>query len=206
VNSLVLKAVVAVCAVTWIGLLAYKGTVQPSADLWAPFGTVVSIAGVLVWVFDKWLWSWRIFGWFVKRPDLRGTWLGEIVSEWVNPETGRTPPPIPAFVSVTQTASALYLRQFTAESESSTVAARLLKEEDDADFLVVVYRNDPQALVRARSPIHFGGMRLRVTGNDALAGDYWTDRKTSGTLTIKRVSRSKCRSFADAQRIVARPS
>jgi hypothetical protein len=71
--------------------------------------------------------------------------------------------------------------------------------------VAVLYRNDPKVSVRDRSPIHFGGMHLRVSGEDALEGDYWTDRKTSGRLTLKRVSRDKCRSFADAQRIASQP-
>ncbi len=202
-NSLVLKTVVAVCGMAWVGLLVYGGTVPASRALWAPYGTVVSIASGLVWLFDKWLWHWKPLAWLVRRPDLRGTWSGEIVSEWVNPETKAPLPPIAAFVCITQTASALYLRQFTAESESSTVAASLLKEQDYSESVVVVYRNDPQGDVRHRSPIHFGGMRLRVTGEDTLAGDYWTDRKTCGRLTIKRISKKKSRSFAEAQRVGA---
>jgi hypothetical protein len=141
----------------------------------------------------------------VKRPDLRGTWAGELVSEWIDPKTNAHLPPIPAFACITQTASTLYVRQFTAESESATLAASVLKDLDDAESVAVVYRNDPKSSVRERSPIHFGGMHLRVSGEDALEGDYWTDRKSNGRLTLKRLSRAKCRSFADAQRIAAQP-
>ncbi len=173
--------------------------------MWVPgFGSVVTLAGGLVWLFDKWLWSWWPFTWAVGRADLRGTWRGELVSEWIDPKTGTTLPPIPAVMCVTQTASALYLRQFTAESESSTVAASILKEPDDAEFVAVVYRNDPKGNLRDRSPIHFGGMRLRVTGETTLAGEYWTDRNSRGQLALERVSRNKCRSFAEAETLAAK--
>lgn len=214
-NSVVLRTVVGVCGIAWIGILLASGavhvdhtvqaggTVHESRALWAPYGGAVTAASVFVWLFDRWLWCWVPFSWLVRRPDLRGTWQGEIASQWINPATKATPAPIPAFVSVTQTASTLYLRQFTAESESATLAASILKDPDDAESIAVVYRNDPKVSVRERSPIHFGGMHLRVSGDDALEGDYWTDRKTNGRLTLKRVSSKKCRSFADAQRIAS---
>lgn len=198
-NSFLLKSIVAVCGLTWIGLLVLAGTVPASRALWVPFGSVVTLAGALVWLFDKWLWSWPPFTWLARRADLRGTWRGKLVSEWIDPKTGAALPAIPAFMSVTQSASTLYLRQFTGESSSVTVAASIVKDADGAESVAVVYRNDPKSNVRARSPIHFGGMRLNVTGDDALAGDYWTDRNTRGHLTLERISRKPCRSFSEAQ-------
>lgn len=204
-NSFLLKTVVAVCGLAWLGLLVVAGTVQASRALWVPFGSIVTIAGAMVWLFDSCLWSWWPFTWAVGRADVRGTWRGQIVSDWISPATGTTLAPIPTVVCVTETASVLYLRQFTAESESATVAASILKEPDDAETIVVVYRNDPKSSVREHSPIHFGGMRLRVTGEDSLTGDYWTDRNTRGQLTLRRISRKKCRSFAEAQALFGAP-
>lgn len=201
-NSILLKTLIAVCGLTWLVLLVSQGTVEASRQLWVPFGSVVTVSSIVVWVFDRWLWSWWPFSLAVRRADLRGTWHGELVSEWVNPTTGTTLPPIAVAVCVTQTASALYLRQFTAESESETVAANVLSEADGAESVAVVYRNEPKGAVRERSPIHFGGMRLRVTGEEALGGEYWTDRNSRGQLTLGRISRKKCRSFAEAQTLL----
>jgi hypothetical protein len=198
-NSLLLKAVVWICGLSWIGLLMWAGTVQLSPVLWAPFGTVVTIAGVIVSLFDKWLWRYWPFSLIAPRLDLRGTWRGEIASEWVDPNTNAAVAPIPTFMCITQTASELYLRQFTQESESATLAATIIKDADEAESITVVYRNDPRASVRHRSGIHYGGMRLRVTGKETLEGEYWTDRQTGGQLKLERVSRKKCRSFAEAK-------
>jgi hypothetical protein len=198
-NSVLLKSIVAVCGLTWLGLLVMAGTVEVSRALWLPFGSVVTLAGLVVWLFEKFLWRWPPFTWVARRADLRGTWRGELVSEWIDPKTGTTLPPIPAFMCVTQTASTLYLRQFTGESSSATVAASIVKDADGAESVAVVYRNDPKGSVRERSPIHFGGMRLHISGEAALAGDYWTDRNTRGHLTLERVSRKPCRSLTEAQ-------
>lgn len=198
-NRVFLKAVVAVCALAWLLFLVLAGTVEASRALFAPYSVVVGVAGGLVWLYDVWLWRVPPVAWLLNRPDLRGTWRGEIHSEWVNPKTREKMPPIPAFMCITQTASALHLRQFTAESVSLTRAAAFVPEEDGAHSLAAVYHNDPRSDVRHRSPIHYGALRLRVTGTDSLEGDYWTDRKSHGRLVLARVSERKCRSFAEAE-------
>lgn len=197
-NSVPQRATIAICALVWFGLLVLDGTVEPSRKLWGPYTLVVMVAGGLTWLFEKHLWSLWPFTLVVRHPDLRGTWQGEIRSEWVNPQTNAALPPIPVFMCITQSASELHLRQFTKESESMTMAASIVRERDDAHTITVVYQNDPKSDVRDRSEIHLGGMRLRVTGADTLEGHYWTDRKTRGQLTLRRVSADKCRSFAES--------
>jgi hypothetical protein len=197
-SSVLVRAIIAVCALVWVLLLVLAGTVEASRELFAPYTLVVAVAGGLVWLYDTWLWRVPPVTWLLRRPDLRGTWRTEIRSDWVNPETGAKVPPIAAFMCITQTASTLHLRQFTAESVSVTRAAAFAPEEDGAHSLAAVYHNDPRSDVRHRSAIHYGGMRLRVTGRDTLEGDYWTDRKTSGRLMLHRISHKKSRSFAEA--------
>ncbi len=215
-NGTVLKTVLAVGGLTWVLILVISGTVHVDATvkagglvpesraLWAPYGGAVTAASLFVWLFDKWLWAWPPFSWLVRRPNLRGTWRGELRSQWVDPKTQKNPPPIPSFVSVTQTASTLYLRQYTVESESATIAASILRDTDDAESVSVLYRNDPKVDVRDRSPIHFGGMHLRVNGQDAMEGDYWTDRNSTGRLILKRISPKKSRGFTEAEQLAAK--
>jgi hypothetical protein len=200
-NSALLRAVVAICALVWIGSLVLAGTVEASRELLAPYTLVVATAGTLTWLFDKWLWAYPPFTWLIGRPDLRGTWKGEIRSEWINPETNTTLPPIETFMSVTQTSSTLHLRQFTGESESFTLAGTLVRDPDDAQTIAAVYRNDPKGHVRHRSEIHFGGFRLRLTEVNALEGEYWTDRKTRGQMTLQRVSKAKSMSLSAARKL-----
>jgi hypothetical protein len=200
-NGFFVKAVVGTCGVVWLGLLVFHGVVDPSRALWGPYSLVVSVAGGLTWAFDRWFWSWPGISLLVKRPDLRGTWRGEIASNWIDPKTKSKLPPIPAFVCITQTATALHIRQFTRESESITLAATVVTEADDAHAVAAVYRNEPKTSVRERSEIHRGGMHLRVAGTDTLTGDYWTDRPTGGELTFERISRAKAKSFVEGEQL-----
>jgi hypothetical protein len=202
-KNAILKAIVAVCGLTWVAALVVARTVPASWSLLAPFSLVVSVAGGAVWLLDRWLWSWRLIRLVVKRPDLRGTWHGEIASEWVAPQANAAGPPIAAIVVLTQTATSLHLRQLTAESESITLAATIIDEVDEAKAVVGVYRNEPQSRVRGQSPIHLGALRLRVGADDELTGEYWTDRNTRGQLTLRRFSKEKAKSFAHAQKLAA---
>lgn len=74
------------------------------------------------------------------------------------------------------------------ESGSASFGEELSKDDDGTWKLYYSYRSEPNALVRDRSPISYGTARLRTARNDlkALKGDYWTDQKTTGVLTLAR--------------------
>ena len=62
------------------------GAPRVSWEYLQPFGTVVGflVAFGAAFEFLLWRWSW-LHGWFVKRPDLRGTWRVELQSDWIKP-------------------------------------------------------------------------------------------------------------------------
>lgn len=58
----------ACCAV---GLLAHGH--QVPKDYLNAFSSSVTGVGAVFWLWERWLWSWRIFHpWLTTRPDLRG--------------------------------------------------------------------------------------------------------------------------------------
>ncbi len=173
----------------WLIALWVQGMPVLSADFVKPFGTVVSAITLFVTLFNKYLWSWKIFkGWYVKRPDLRGTWIVELKSNWVNPETGEKTDPIYGYVVVRQSLTNLSLRLMTKESRSVLVAHSIEQQEDDNLFkLVGVYRNEPKIeLQGVRSEIHHGSFALEIHGSpvEELDGHYWTDRATKGGMKL----------------------
>lgn len=144
---------------------------------------------LLAW--DKLLWrmAW-LHGWFVKRPDLRGTWRARLVSDWRDPETERQPAPIDGFVAITQTFSSLEFRLLTAESESWFLVSEIRESMKGGGYQVFgVYMNQPDPALRgSRSEIHFGSLALDTHGDAqrpaSLSGEYWTDRGTKGTMQL----------------------
>ncbi|SRR5260221_417404 len=160
---------------------------------------VVTIYTILYLIFVKWAWRLSFLqGWLVPFPDLEGTWQGTLQSTWQNPETGSAPPPIPIILVIKQSFETISCVLYTKESSSYSTAA-LLSEEDDSGIkrLSYVYTNTPELTARGRSPIHDGAAILKIitTPVRSLQGEYWTNRKTTGTISLTFRSKKLSESF-----------
>jgi SMODS-associating 2TM, beta-strand rich effector domain len=186
----------------WIVSLILEG-VRPSLNLVRPISIASTAALLLVAAFERYVWRLQILHpWLVQWPVLRGTWRGELESEWVDPATGKTRPASTVYLAVRQTMSAVSVRLLTDESTSRSLAADISAGADGVHNLTVVYVNEPPAGRRATSPIHKGGMDLEIQGSgpSSLVGDYWTDRLSRGHLTFELRSRKIHDSYRSAER------
>ena len=177
-----------------------------------PFGTVVGFLVALATAFEFLLWplSW-LHGWFVKRPDLRGTWRVELESDAIDPTTKVGVPTIICYMGVAQTLSTLQMHLMTPESESWLIAERISPSPSGVGYQVAgVYTNKPQTHLRGeRSEMHFGGLLLDTHGPanrpNTLTGEYWTDRKTKGRMTFTERRPEVFTRFKDAVEDFAKP-
>ena len=177
-----------------------------------PFGTVVGFLVALATAFEFLLWplSW-LHGWFVKRPDLRGTWRVELESDAIDPTTKVGVPTIICYMGVAQTLSTLQMHLMTPESESWLIAERISPSPSGVGYQVAgVYTNKPQTHLRGeRSEMHFGGLLLDTHGPanrpNTLTGEYWTDRKTKGRMTFTERRHEVFTRFKDAVEDCAEP-
>ena len=190
--------------VWWLVLLA-QGT-RVGWEHLRPFSVVVGVLVILGLAFEFLLWRqpW-LHGWFVKRPDLRGTWRVELQSDWIDPTTQARVSVIVCYMGVAQTLSTLQMHLMTPESESWFIAERIRPSPSGVGYQVAgVYTNKPKTHLRGdRSEIHEGGSILDTHGPancpETLTGEYWTDRKTKGRMTFtKRLPRVFTR-FEDAE-------
>ncbi|TGM74399.1 hypothetical protein EHR01_10590 [Leptospira mtsangambouensis] len=188
ISRLHLSSFIGLTVGIWLLALWFQGMPVLSSEFIKPFSLVVGTISVFVTVFNKYLWSWKIFrGWYVDRPDLRGTWKLELKSDWINPNTGKPIPTILGFVTIRQTLTSLTFRLFTTESESKSIAYSIEKEEDDQFKLNIIYQNQPEIELQGKkSEIHHGSFMLKISGNppSSLKGHYWTDRGTRGTIIL----------------------
>ena len=197
--------ILAIAAGLWFTVLLFQGT-SVTLDHLKPFGTVVTLLIVIGVAFERVLWrqSW-LHGWFVQRPDLRGTWNVELQSDWVDPKTGEQISPNQCFMGITQTYSKLRMHLMTVESESWLIADNIRPSPSGDGYQVVgVYINKPDLhLRRNRSEMHYGTLvvdshGISRTRPDTLSGEYWTDRKTRGTLNSKGRIDTICTRYSDA--------
>ena len=172
----------------WLVALWVQGQSVLSIEFLRPFSIVVGTVVAIVGIFSRWAWAWPIFrGWYVKRPDLRGTWKVELHSNWIDPASGKGTPPITAYFAVRQTLMSLSFRLMTPESKSKLIAHSIELDDDGIYRVAGIYRNEPRVELHGeRSDIHHGSLLLEVYGSPptSMEGHYWTDRGTRGTVKI----------------------
>jgi hypothetical protein len=173
----------------------------------APFSTVVGALVTLALVLEHLAWPLPVLhGWLVKRPDVRGTWRVQLQSDWIDPQTQQRIPPITCYMGVKQTLSTLQMHLMTPESESWFIADQIRPSPSGEGYQVVgVYTNRPDVHLRGvRSEIHRGVLVFDTHGPpsrpESLTGEYWTDRKTSGTMALESRLKKVFTQFADAAR------
>ena len=174
--------------VIWMVALWVQGQPVVSVEFLRPFGVVVGATVAIVGGFSRWAWAWPVFrGWYVKRPDIRGTWKVLLQSNWIDPATGKGIAPITAYFAVRQTLATLSLRLMTPESKSKLVAHSIELDGDAVYRIAGTYRNEPRVELQGdRSEIHHGSLLLEIYGTPpaSMEGHYWTDRGTRGTMKV----------------------
>ena len=185
----------------WAAHLWWQG-IPLTWAMMAPFSGVVGAVSVFMFLFEAWLWRLLVFrGWLLKRPLLHGTWRVVLQSDWVNPDTAERIPPIHCYMVIRQTASKLSLDLVTQESHSTTVSAGIEDCRNGTFRVSCTYNNQPRNLYRHRSEVHFGAMLLDVetVTPTALEGEYWTDRKTTGSLDLSERNSKVCMTYKQAE-------
>ncbi len=157
--------------------------------------SVTIVGSVLTWMANAfWRQLWRKIPALGKMlfPDLNGVWTGHLISTWKKQGTDEALPPIPATVTIRQGLFSTTVSLKTGESMSHSTRTFLEPFRDTNRYRVwYSYNNDPQAQHRHRSSPHEGVAFLEValdTDPNHLEGRYYTARKTTGDITLTRVS------------------
>jgi hypothetical protein len=180
-----------VCA--WIALVWLRSIdASDVAALLRPLPTVVAVDCVLIGLFTKWAWRWRLFyPWLVPFPDLSGVWEGQLQSSYKDTATGDNTVPIPATLTIRQSFTSISCVMQTEEMRSTSALAEFdLDTEQQRRQLVYVYCSRPKLTVAERSAMHDGAVVFNILGKPPtqLSGRYWTTRGTVGEIKLERRS------------------
>ena len=200
-SRLHISTLIAIVVLLWMaGLWIYN--LPFTKDYLLPYSLVVSGVILIITVFKNWIWAWPILqGWFVDRPDIRGTWEAELKSTYIDPVTNQITAPITCYVTVRQTLNTLSFRLMSDKSNSKILAHTFIKSEDGTYQMAGVYINTPKFEQRSiLSQIHYGSVFLQINGAQptSLEGHYWTDRNTCGSLTLTKKHNIVCYTYEEA--------
>ncbi len=180
----------AVSLVLWFGIASIRG--EQLTTIWDFIKILPLVATIdigLYWVFAKWGWRWRIFKrWLVPFPNLNGTWQGVIQSNWVDSETGKSPPPIRTLLTIRQSYDLVSCVMRTEETAShSYIEALKIDPDRQMRKLIYCYSSQPKPSVRHRSEPHDGTIVFDIIegAERKLRGRYWTDRMTTGGVNLE---------------------
>src|SRR5260370_41971487 len=113
--------------ITWVVLILASGNpLNISLETIKLFPEVVTIDLFLYLLFITWGWRLPFLqGWFVRFPDLQGTWQGTLRTTWQHPETDKHASSIPVILVIKQSFTAIRCVMYTKESISYSTSALL---------------------------------------------------------------------------------
>ena len=152
--------------------------------------TALAIYGLALVIFARWLWRYPIFKeWLVLIPDLSGEWTGSLNATYQDPETGRRTSSKGMNATIKQDLFHISIIMRTKEMKSTSfVAAFDIDKDQNRKRMCYSYTSRPKPENREKSPMHDGTALLDIIGNppSRLNGEYWTTRKTTGTIELKK--------------------
>lgn len=193
-KNVVLKSsvylLIGISAITWFVLALFSGlNLSAANDFFGLVPKVVSIDLLIIGVFVKWGWKYKHFrGWLVPFPNLNGSWVGKIYSDWVNTETGKGIPPIPVMLTINQSFFHISCMMHTTEMKSHSVSEGFNIDNDrQVKQISYIYTSRPRIRLNQRSLPHDGAIVFDIieSPNKKLIGRYWTERKTVGEIALE---------------------
>ena len=172
----------------WFLVAIYNGyDLQSVSGFLKPLPKVITFDVFAIGCFVKWAWKWKIFhGWLVPFPNLNGTWIGDMQTTWKD-ANGNTPGPIPTMLTIKQSFLGISCVMRTGEMMSySFVEGFCIDNERQVCQICYSYTSKPSSCVQGRSAQHDGTALFNIIGNPPtkLKGDYWTQRKTTGSMSL----------------------
>ena len=193
-NNIIMKnsvyLLVGVSGIVWYFLAKMSGlNLSDAQEFFSLVPKVVTIDTIFLVIFTKWLWKIKWFrGWLVPFPNLNGTWIGNIHSDWVNPKTNTSVPPIPVMLTIEQSFFHISCLMQTKEMKSYSMSEGFNIDTDrQIKQIAYIYTSRPGILLNNRSLPHDGAIVFDIIEKPQkkLKGRYWTERHTRGEIHLE---------------------
>lgn len=154
------------------------------------------------WIyFVNYGWKQTLLSWIAPRPDLSGTWIGHLESNWVPNEPSTQTTVIPIVMSIRQDFFRIVVKSFTERAEGTSVFAQVVTREEAVEtILTYVYALRDEFTAGAGRQQGAGVLRVLRTSHHEMNGQYWTNTQTRGRLVFRKVSKRETVSYIIARR------
>lgn len=126
----------------------YRGFPKKTLDYFQLISTVVTINTIAYAIFSKWIWRFPLLqGWLVPFPNLNGTWIGTIQTNWKDDKGNKTKP-IPVILTIRQQFDQISCVMRTKEMEShSYLEGFSIVKEEQIRYLGYSYTSKPKSIL-----------------------------------------------------------
>ena len=174
------------CLFGWLELSEVKNSGEYFKMLytyWGYAGEAIALTTVFMWAFNQWLWKRKPLNILAgKMPVLSKKYKGNITYKDNKKEHS-----IETKIQIEQTFLFVNVKLYTGESISNSITSNI-KDENGTKMLVYTYLNTPKAELQNCSPIHYGTAMLNIDDTSHLTGNYFTSRKSCGSMDFVAVS------------------
>ena len=153
-------------------------------NLFGYAGEAIGIATVLMTLFNTVIWKWKWISKIVDMPVLAKKYTGIFISDWQGENKQYD-----GSLDIKQSFLNVSIVFKTGESRSFSVLSSI-ETEGDRKKIVYIYQNESRAELADRSAIHKGTAELWIEENGELSGNYYTSRKTRGSMNFNPEDRS----------------
>ena len=142
-------------------------------------GEAIGITTVLMTLFNTLIWKWKWVNKIVDMPVLAKKYTGTFVSDWQGEKKQYD-----GSLDIKQSFLNVSVVFKTGESRSFSILSSI-ETEGDRKKIVYIYQNEPRAELADRSAIHKGTAELWIEESGELTGNYYTGRKTRGSMNFR---------------------
>ena len=171
------KYVECICGIAIISFVIIKWIFK-NLEIWDALTYASTFTSFVVILYVTIL--WRINP-FEKIPKLKKEYIGTLISTYDNSKRD-------VKIIVKQNLFETKIIFESNESSSKSITANFY-DEYGTQMLSFGYINNPKAIYKDRSPIHYGMCILEIKDKDHLEGQYFTDRCTIGDIKLQNVSK-----------------
>lgn len=178
------------CRIGWKEIIATVDNEKISDVVYLLFGyagEAISITTIFILCFNKWWWRFKPLNIIAGgMPVLAKEYKGKIrfKNEREQEEERKSK------ITINQTFLKVVVKYDTNESSSNSIVANIIKE-NDTKKLIYTYNNIPRAELQDRSGIHYGTVMLDIDNPKHLTGNYFTTRRTAGSMDFLEVKEKK---------------